>query len=255
MSFIFKSLHDFHEHRYVLTTAKNLQRQKSVKNELATWDLDFFYGVDKNDVTKKDFVEKGIYDEQKAKNLDRRNRVMKLGHICCSLGHRLIYEDMLEKGFNQVLIFEDDVLVLREKESLLPEILQQIPSDAEMIYWGWGGLEKPPLQASLKKAIYHIQHSIGLLKYNHTMIKNLYPKPYNEHFRIAGKQFCTQAYTITRSGAEKLIECQTPVAFNADVALTHLILNGILKAYIVIPPLFSQGSLDINHEFTSLTET
>lgn len=255
MSTILKRLHDFHDHRYVLTTEKNLDRQENLKKELKGWDLELFFGVDKTQVSKEQFEKDGVYDEQKAMETDRSGKPMTLGHICCSLGHRLIYEEFLQTEHERVIIFEDDVTALPEAERDLSEIVDSIPEDAEMIYWGWEGDGSRPAWSSLKQALYHAQHSLGVLSYNHKMIVNLYPRTYNQYFSRAGKHFCAHAYTLTRSGAEKLIEWQTPVILNADNAIMYAILNGDLKAYISHKQVFSQASLDENSAIESLTQS
>ena len=254
MSTIFQRLHDFHDHRYVLTTEKNLDRQENLKKELKGWDLELFFGVDKTQVSKKQFEKDGTYDERKAMETDRSGKPMTLGHICCSLGHRLIYEEFLKTDHERVLIFEDDVTSLPEIENELGEILDSVPADAEMIYWGWSGDHAPPSWASVKQRLYHIQHSLGVLSYNHTMIDNLYPSEFNDHFSVAGKHFCAHAYTLTRAGAKKLIDWQTPIILNADNAIMYAILNGDLKAYISHTQVFSQASLDENSKIQSLTQ-
>ena len=252
---IFKRLHDHHDHRYVLTTEKNADRQENLKKELKDWDLELFFGVDKNTVSKEQFEKDGIYDDELARKTDRSGKPMTTGHICCSLGHRYIYEDFLKSDRERIIVFEDDVLAIPGAESALDETLDAIPEDAEMIYWGWEGLAKPPRIAPLKQALYHLQHSLGVLSYNHTMIDNLYPRPFNDHFSIAGKHFCAHAYTLTRSGAEKLIKWQTPIILNADNAIMYAILNGDLKAYISHTQFFSQASLDEASTIKSLTQS
>ncbi|MEZ5345873.1 MAG: glycosyltransferase family 25 protein [Pyrinomonadaceae bacterium] len=252
---IFKKLHDFHDHRYVLTTKKNLDRQECLKKELKDWDLELFFGVDKSEVSIEQYKKDGIYDEEKAIEIDRSGRKMTLGAVCCSLGHRYIYEHFLESDHERIIVFEDDVLVNSETESILDAALDEIPEDAELIYWGWLGVGSRPRIATLKLPLYHLQHSLGLLSYNHTMIDNLYPRPFNEHFSIAGKHFCIHAYTLTRSGAEKLVRWQTPVILNADNAIMYAILNGDLKAYISHTQFFSQSSLDKSSGIPSLTQS
>jgi len=255
MSTIFKSLHDFHDQRYVLTTEKNLDRQENLKKELKGWNLELFFGVDKTTTSKDQFEKDGVYDEQKAIETDRSKKPMTLGHICCSLGHRLIYEKFLESNHERVLIFEDDVTVFSEAECVIEEFVDAIPEDAEMIYWGWEGEAKRPPWASVKQGLYHLQHSLGVLSYNHKMIDNLYPREFNDHFSLAGKHFCAHAYTLTRAGAQKLVDWQTPIILNADNAIMYAILNGDLKAYISHTQFFSQASLDENSNIESLTQS
>ncbi|MFV0388027.1 MAG: glycosyltransferase family 25 protein [Pyrinomonadaceae bacterium] len=241
---IFQRLHNYHSNRYVLTTRKNLERQNSLKSAFSGWQLEFFEGIDKGDTSKEQFESEGIYDETHARKSDRRSKAMTLGHICCSLGHKMIYEDMLLKGYERVMIFEDDAYPLLENESLIEEALDEFPTDAELIYWGWHGNEVRPFFSGAKQLLYNLQHFVGLEKYNHQMIKNLYPRPYNKSFARAGKHFCAHAYTLTKTGAERLIRWQTPITYNADNAIMYAILNGDLRGYVSHTKFFGQTSLE-----------
>ncbi len=251
MPFNFQRLHDFHDHRYVLTTQNNVGRQIAIAKSLEGWDLEFFYGIDKSDYSIERFTKEKIYSEAHARKNDRRNKAMTVGHICCSLGHRLIYEDFLKREFERVIIFEDDAYPILEAESRLKDALSAFPKDAEMIYWGWHGNESRPSHGSLKQVLYHAQHTLGLERYNHKMISNLYPREYNNEFERAGKHFCAHAYTLTRKGAEKLIRWQTPITYNADNAIMYAILNDDVRGYISKTQFFDQTSL--NNESPSLT--
>ena len=252
---IHQALHDFHDHRYVLTTEKNTDRHESLEKELNGWDLELFFGVDKSTVTLEQLERDGLYSEEKARKTDRSGKPMTTGHVCCSLGHRLIYEKFLETDADRVMIFEDDVQSIAVPDEMLSSALESVPEDAEMIYWGWQGGETRPPHAAIKQGIYHIQHSLGLLRYNHTMIRNLYRRPYNEQFSLAGKHFCAHAYTLNRSGAQKLIDWQTPIILNADNAIMYAILNGDLRAYISHTQFFTQASLDESSSIASLTQS
>jgi glycosyl transferase family 25 len=254
MATVFKQLHDYYDKRYVLTTAKNTERQALVGSQLEGWDIEMLFGVDKSEVTKKGLIADGVYDETAAIKLDRSHKPMAEGHICCSLGHRLIYEDFLRSDSDKIIVFEDDVLVNSQHEGILEQVIENIPGDADLIYWGWIGNDTRPSGSTLKQMVYHVQHSLGLLTYNHTMINNLFPKPHNDWFAVAGKLFCSHAYSVTRKGAETLLKWNTPIVANADNAIMYATLNGDLKAYMSLTPLFSQASLDTNHAIRSLTE-
>ncbi len=230
------------DRRYVLTIRSAADRHTNVREQLGEGNFEFVYGVDRSDVTMEGFVANGTYDEMLARKTDRRNKPMTLGHICCSLGHRMIYETFLATDAERCLIFEDDVVVNDVPEESVEAMLSAMPSDAELIYWGWEGGGYRPRFGAIKQGLYHIYHSLGLLKYDHTMIANLYARPYNEHFDRAGKHFMTHAYSVTRSAAESLIRLQTPVKLNADNALMYAVLSGDLRAYVAKPPLFDQRS-------------
>ena len=241
------------DRRYVLTIRSAADRHTNVREQLGEGNFELVYGVDRSDVTMEAFVADGTYDEAIARSIDRRNKPMTLGHICCSLGHRMIYETFLATDAERCLIFEDDVVVNEIPENTIREMLGMMPADAELIYWGWEGGGYRPRFGAIKQGLYHIYHSLGLLKYDHTMIANLYARPYNEHFDRAGKHFMTHAYSVTRSAAESLIRLQTPVQLNADNALMFAVLSGEIRAYVARPKLFGQRSADSGDPMTTLT--
>lgn len=250
-----KSLKDHHDGVFVVTVESFAERRANAVRELGEGNFEFIFSVDKAAVTKEQLIADGTYDEARAVEIDRRGKAMTLGHICCSLGHIRAYRGMLDNAIGRALIFEDDVVALPVAEASIEAAVRSIPRDADLIYWGWSGIEKRPIHGAAKQILYKAQHSLGFLKYNHTMIENLYPKEYNDHFRVAGKQFCSHAYTLTARGAEKLLEWNTPVALNADNALMYASMNGDIKAYISKQQFFGQRSLIDSDPIPSLTQT
>jgi hypothetical protein len=101
--------------------------------------------------------------------------------------------------------------------------------------WGWAKNGDPGLGSSLKKIFYHIQHAVGLLKWDHQVIRNMFALPYSDHLKKAGFHDFAHAYAITRVGAEKLIQMQTPIQYIADNLLAHAITRNIVSGYIVYP--------------------
>ena len=250
---LWPALKNIHDAVFVLSAPGFEDRQASVAQQLGTQNFEFVTGVNKSETSKKKLAAGGIYDETRAIELDRSSKPMSVGHICCSLGHRMIYERVVELGLERVLIFEDDAVINAVEDSTIERIVADIPDDAELIYWGWVGGGYRPLFGGMKQALYHLQHSLGVLKYDHTMIRNLYGRPYNEHFDGAGKRFLTHAYSVTRSACEKLIEQNTPIALNADNALMYAILGGKVRAYVSKLKLFGQRSLDLSDPLQTAT--
>ncbi len=247
------ALKSFHDAVYVLTIPKAEDRQENVLAELGEGNYEFVYGADKRDGSFEQFVSDGTYDEDIARCTDRRNKAMTLGHICCSLGHRMIYEKFLDSGAERALIFEDDVVTLAVDEQVIAEMVANIPEDADLIYWGWEGGGHRPKWGGAKLAAYHMQHALGLLRYNHTMIRNLYSRPYDDHFDIAGKHFLAHSYTVNRKAAEALIKWNTPIKLNADNALMYAVMNGDVRGYLARTQLFGQRSADKNDPMATLT--
>ena len=249
------ALQAFHDAVYVVTAPGFDQRQQHVREELGGGNFEFVFSLSKYDTSIESLTLNGTYDEAEAIRLDRSSKPMTLGHICCSLGHRRAYERFLATDGERCLIFEDDVIDLGVSESDIEAAITDAPSDADLIYWGWEGGGYRTAFGKVKQALYHVSYSLGTLKYNHTMIRNLYSRPFNAHFDRAGKHFLAHAYSVTRRGAEKLIEWNTPIRLNGDNCLLYAVLNGDVSAYIARKPLFGQGSAAKTGPLTTVTAT
>ena len=249
-----ESLRKYHDAVFVVTAPGFDERQQSATKELGNGNFEFIYGLNKSETTKEELIAGGVYDEQRAIELDRSSKPMTVGHICCSLAHTNAYERMVDDNVERALIFEDDVTVSPIDEEDVLQILANAPDDAELIYWGWAATMEPK-HAPLKKWLYKRQHDLGLLTYTHTMIDNLYPREFNEYFLAAGKTFYTHAYSLTRSAAEKLLAINSPVVLNADNAIMHGVLSGEIKAYLSIRQLFGQRSHLDSAAMPSLTQS
>jgi glycosyl transferase family 25 len=247
------SLKNFHDGVYVITAPGFEDRQQTARKELGDGHFEFIFGTHRDSTSKEELMANGTYDEGRAIDLDRSRKPMSLGHICCSIGHRNVYRRIVENNIERALVFEDDVVNFEVEESKIAEIVENVPPEAELIYWGWRDGGYKPFFGSIKQGLYHLQHSLGVLKYDHTMISNLYAEPYNAFFDTAGKRLLGHAYTVTRSAAEKLIELNTPIALNADNALLYAVLQGKVRAYISKTQLFGQRSNDVTDPLQTQT--
>jgi hypothetical protein len=70
------------------------------------------------------------------------------------------------------------------------------------------------------------------------MIKNLYAKKYSPYIKKAGFHEYNNAYSLTKSAAEKLIRLQTPIQFIADNLTAYACTKEIIKGYISVPAVF-----------------
>lgn len=247
------SLKSLHDKVYVITIGSAADRHLNVVEQLGEGNFEFIYSLDKRDTSLEQLSADGTYDEAIARRTDRRNKAMTLGHICCSIGHRRVYEKFLESGAERALVFEDDMVAFDVPEPEIAAMIADVPPDADLIYWGWEGGGYAPWYGAVKQALYHIQHAVGLERYDHTMIRNLYSRPANEHFDRAGKHFLAHAYTINRRAAEALIKWNTPIKLNGDNALLYAVLNGDVNAYIAKTQLYGQRSADKSDPMATLT--
>ena len=75
------------------------------------------------------------------------------------------------------------------------------------------------------------------------MIKNLFAKPYSSKLKKAGFHDYTFAYGLTKKGAEKLVQMQTPIQYIADNLVAYAITQNIVSGYIVYPPVMLHDNL------------
>ena len=224
----------------VISVPRFTDRHRRVEEHLQGLQFEYFWGADKLQLDYDRAKVEGTYDEQKAKKLQRQGKALNLGEIACSLSHRNVYAAMIKNNWKRVLVLEDDVLPLYDNLIALPEVLQELPANWELVYFGYLKHEKVTAGLKIKQGFYKILSRLGLMKWNYTMVKNLLPVPYSTHLKKAGFHDCTHAYAITKEAAEKLLAAQTPVVYRADDLLSSTIMKGELNAYITEPKFFDQ---------------
>ena len=239
----FQLLNNYYDKVYVLSVHPAEARRSLFAERFDGLNYSFFYGADKNNFTIHELIEKNIYSEKLTKEHHRYTKVMKPGEIACAWSHRMIYEDMLKKNYSRILIFEDDAVPDPDMITQMPAILAEIPGDCEVLMWGWSKNGKSGIASFLKQTGYHIQNKFGLLKWSPVMINNLFGKPFSHHLKKAGFHDYTYSYAITKSGAEKLLQMQTPIQYIADNLLAHAITKNIVSGYIVYPAAVLHDSL------------
>jgi len=236
-------LNDYYDNIYVLSVRSAGHRRKQFEERFKGLKYSFFFGADKNDFTSKELVENNIYNEELASKHHRYNKLMMPGEIACAWSHRMIYEDMLEKNYSRILIFEDDALPNPALIPQVPVILAEIPGDCEVLMWGWSRNGESGIGSFLKQTSYQIQHKLGLLKWTPTMIRNLFAKPFSSKLKKAGFHDYTFAYGLTKNGAQKLVQMQTPIQYIADNLVAYAITQRIVSGYIVYPAVMLHDNL------------
>lgn len=236
----FTQLNAYFDKIFVITLRRASDRQAHIQQELEGLHYDFFYGRDKQEFSVGDLEQKGIYSEALSRRHHRYGKPMQPGMIGCAWSHADVYRHMIQEGYHRVLILEDDVVIDKTQVHIWPEVMRELPRDWELFYLGFAEKETVPSFAFFKKALYHLQRSIGSLTYSHKTISNLYPKKVGKHVFKAGYHDCTHAYGLTKAGAEKLLALQTPISFVADNLLAHAATNELVKAYIIQPKIINQ---------------
>lgn len=235
-----KLLNQYYDKIYVISVKAAEDRRQRFKERFAGMDFSFFFGADKNNLSVKELIDKNIYSEELTKKHHRYTKTMMPGEIACAWSHKMIYEELIRNNYSRVLIFEDDALPDTNNLSRIPQILAELPADCELMMWGWGKNGEP---SYFKKLNYHFLHAVGLLKWDHTVINNLFAKPFSSHLKKAGFHDYAHAYGITRSCAEKFLQMQTPIQYIADNLLAYAVAKKIANGYIAYPPVILHDNL------------
>lgn len=239
----FEALNTYYDKIYVLSVRPAVERRELFAQRFKGLNYSFFYGSDKNEFSIPALIEKNIFSEQLTRLHHRFGKTMRPGEIACSWSHRMMYEEMIAANYERILVLEDDAVPDPAMIKLIPSILDEIPEDAELLFWGWDKNDRDTTGTRIKKMIYHLQHSLGRLKWDHQLIRNLYAKPFSRYLKKAGFHDYTYAYAVTRTGAEKLIAMQTPLQYIADNLLAHAVTKEVVTGYIVWPKVFQHDSL------------
>jgi glycosyl transferase family 25 len=236
------SLNSFFDKIYVITLERSTERHEKMQTVLQGLEFSFFYGNDKKELTLDELLEEGIYDEQKAKSLHKDDKPLNTTQIGAAWSHRLVYEDMLANNYKKVLILEDDVIVKKEGLTLFEEMVEQLPEDWELWYLDYHKNLRRDLGTFFVQLFMHFRRWIKKLKWNHTMIRNMYARKYKPNLFIAGSHQFSTAYAITNEAAKKLIELQSPIVFCSEALLSYACANTIVTGYVSVPKVFLRQS-------------
>jgi glycosyl transferase, family 25 len=239
----FQLLNKYYDKIYVLSVTPAIGRRKLFAERFKGLEYSFFFGADKNKFTIEEVTASGIFNEALTRKHHRFGKTMKHGEIACSWSHKMIYENMLANDYNRILIFEDDAVPDEKMVKKITDILNEIPEDCELLMWGWDKNGTSNFGKRLKQLIYHIQHNIGKLKWDHRIIRNIYAKKFSNHLKKAGFHDYNYAYAINRIGAKKLLSMQTPIQYIADNLLAYAATKSIINGYITWPQVFLHDSL------------
>ncbi len=250
------ALKAFHDKVYVLTTHAATERQQAVVEELGEGNFEFVYGIDKQTTSIEEMTRTGVYKHTTviSQAVDRTFPRMTIGHICCAIGHRMVWEKFVETGAQKALIFEDDLVSNGVPENEIEAMLRRAPPDAEIIYWGWWLGRFRPWSRIAQQGIDHMRSALGLYPDTHTQIRNRFMKRYNKYYHTSAGNYLHHAYTLTRSGAETMIEMNTPIVMNSDHVPIKAIEHGHMRGYVARTELFWQRSHDTRDPEKSMTK-
>ncbi|CAG8651738.1 4087_t:CDS:1, partial [Scutellospora calospora] len=136
------------------------------------------------------------------------------------ISHYSIYKIMIDKGYNNVLILEDDVDFELNITAIMTDIHRDLPASWDVLYVG------------------HCYESVGEQISKNSFVHKLYKSV---------DPLCTHAYAVSHSGVHKLVKFIDPVKpyGTIDHSLSALVREGNISSYSVHPqPIVQWKSAD-----------
>ncbi|CAG8811223.1 24552_t:CDS:1 [Gigaspora margarita] len=159
-------------------------------------DVEYFEAVSKDDKILNKFT--------------NANSKMTAGQRACYVSHYLIYQSIIEKGFNNALILEDDVDFDTNITDIMADIYQNLPEPWDTLHVG------------------HCYEMIGQPVGSSSFPNKLYQSV---------KPQCAHAYAVSNSGAHKLLKLIDPIKpiIPVDYKISLIIRSKNIISYSIHP--------------------
>jgi hypothetical protein len=96
-----------------------------------------------------------------------------------------------------------------------------------------------PMQIYLKWLfVYPVLNFLKLKKYDRKKIKLTFGRVYNKYWVKSGSMNGAYAYIVNKKAAQKIVDYNSPIIVQADVALNDLISNGIINSFAIRKVIF-----------------
>lgn len=148
----------------------------------------------------------------------------------CTLSHIQLWQHLHSKNIDIAHIFEDDVCFGSQWQKHAPEFLSAVPSGCELLYMGAQlmGNHLSFLPRNFQRAL----RQSSLLR---QITRLIWPKPSRWiGDLLQSPVFCTHAYTVTRSGYDKLLRFSLSQQIGL-YGIDFMIYDGMSKACRVSP--------------------
>ncbi len=196
---------------YVINMDKDKERMKSLHIELSKHSIEY---------TRFNAII-GARVETSKYLTNECNRFCTDGIKGCALSHRAIWEDMILKNYQSVLVLEDDIQIEPDFNETFKEAWDSVPKDFDVLWVGCKFLCNPT-------AVGTALTSIGFSKEF---------EPLNDSVNKTYGSVGTHAYIITRRCAEHFLS--KTIKWHIDTEMSRWIQTDSLKSY-------SMSSLPIN---------
>lgn len=238
---LFEIINDYFDKVYVLSLRRSHDRHKTLKNTLNGLDYEIHWGVDAKELKFEELVEKEVYHPYITKLLKKKKgekvKNMSLPQIACSMSHGNILKDVIDNGYDNALILEDDIIIEGKDVEHLKYSLDELPENWDLLYLGHHGANSNP--SKLLKVQIRILYTIAKLSQRFerlrvldpNVIKHWIPRTYSKNLNNSGHHHGTYAYAISAKGAQKILKYREPTTMKIDNLFADLCSYDWLKCF------------------------
>jgi len=150
----------------------------------------------------------------------------------CALSHRSIWDIMVEKGYKNVLVFEDDAVIDENFDKQFQNVWNHLPKDYDVVYFGciFGCTDDSMTNAAYKK------------------IMGFETKEINEFIHTTKGTAGTHCYMISLEGAKKFVNKK--INFHIDTQMMWWIRDYNYTAYTA-----NTNMVETSQDNSSLSDT
>jgi len=96
-------INNYFDQVYCLNLDRRIDRMKKMQKRFDHFNIEFkrFSAVDGKSMSNAEYAKYKLYRKKLSK-----------AELACTISHKKIYEDALEKGYERILVFEDDARFL-----------------------------------------------------------------------------------------------------------------------------------------------
>lgn len=228
------AIEDYFDRVLVITLERAADRRQRIHENLRGLSFEAFSAVDGRLLDIDKLIAEGAYDPRLAAAARWNRLPLTPGGIGCALSHLKLLQMVSASSWRRVLVLEDDAWVSLDGLVLVPEVLEQLPDEWDLLYLGY--LDKEPLRLRDKLKIGLVMpllNMLGLKSYDMAFIRNHWPRPFSQDLLRAGFHNGTHAYAVTREGARKILSMHSLVSLTIDTEFGNLCAHKQLAAYAV----------------------
>jgi glycosyl transferase family 25 len=168
------------------------------------------------------------------------------GELGCACSHRKIWQEIINHGYKNVLVLEDDIAFAQNFDKYLARALNFTPTDYDFIYIG---------------ILDSIDSYKDFLKNKFLRkIKRIFDRDFNNPFfkQVRRSVGSTESYIVNQEGAKKLLK-DTTKYHHIDKVISKLIEKKQITAYVIKPVLTQQTGTSIigtflNNDYETLKQ-